>query len=98
MSDRPAAVNGKRNRAWGTLGVCPSCGRCLCFGCHPAGPCVDEPSSDGWGAPSAASGSCGASGAPPSFGGHWYASAPSAASGASGPRAQTATGRGADRL
>jgi hypothetical protein len=42
MSDRPSAVNGKRNRAWGTLGDCPACGQCLCFGCHPAGPCVDD--------------------------------------------------------
>jgi hypothetical protein len=43
MSDRPSAVNGKRNQDWGTLGACPACGQCLCFGCHPAGPCVDEP-------------------------------------------------------
>jgi hypothetical protein len=42
MSDRPSAVNGKRNRAWGTRDACPACGQCLCFGCHPAGPCVDE--------------------------------------------------------
>jgi hypothetical protein len=52
MSDRPSAVNGKRNQAWGTLGACPACGQCLCFGCHPAGPCVDdqlrhEPVADG---------------------------------------------------
>ncbi len=43
MGDRPSAVNGKRHRAWGTTEPCPACGRCLCFGCHPAGPCVDEP-------------------------------------------------------
>jgi hypothetical protein len=42
MSDRPSAVNGKRNQAWGTLGDCPVCGQCLCFGCHPTGPCVDD--------------------------------------------------------
>ena len=42
MSDRPKASNGKRSQAWGTLGECPSCGQCLCFGCHPAGPCVDD--------------------------------------------------------
>jgi hypothetical protein len=42
MSDRPSAVNGKRNPAWGTLGACPACGQCLCFGCHPGGPCVDD--------------------------------------------------------
>jgi hypothetical protein len=45
MSDRPSAVNGKRSQAWGTLGSCPACGQCLCFGCHPAGPCVDDPAS-----------------------------------------------------
>jgi len=42
MSDRPSAVNGKRSQAWGTLGSCPACGECLCFGCHPAGPCLDD--------------------------------------------------------
>jgi hypothetical protein len=42
MSDRPTAVNGKRNQAWGTTSACPECGECLCFGCHPHGPCVDE--------------------------------------------------------
>ena len=42
MSDRPTAVNGKRNQAWGTTAACPECGECLCFGCHPHGPCVDE--------------------------------------------------------
>ncbi len=42
MSDRPTAVNGKRNRAWGTTSACPACGGCLCFGCHPQGPCLDE--------------------------------------------------------
>jgi hypothetical protein len=42
MSDRPTAVNGKRSQAWGTTSACPACGECLCFGCHPNGPCVDE--------------------------------------------------------
>ncbi len=42
MSDRPTAVNGRRNQAWGTTSACPACGACLCFGCHPQGPCVDE--------------------------------------------------------
>jgi hypothetical protein len=42
MSDRPTAANGKRNQAWGTTSACPGCGECLCFGCHPHGPCVDE--------------------------------------------------------
>ncbi len=46
MSDRPSAVNGKRNKSWGTTVVCPACGQCLCFGCHPAGPCVDENAGD----------------------------------------------------
>jgi hypothetical protein len=42
MSDRPSAVNGKRSNDWGTRRLCPSCGQCLCFGCHPAGPCLDD--------------------------------------------------------
>jgi hypothetical protein len=42
MSDRPSAANGKRNDAWGTLETCPACGRCLCFGCHPEGPCLES--------------------------------------------------------
>ncbi len=40
--DYPAAANGKRNVFWGTLQVCPDCGRCLCFACHPDGPCLDQ--------------------------------------------------------
>jgi hypothetical protein len=43
MSDRVSPANGKRSPAWGTLKVCPACGRCLCFGCHPEGPCTAEP-------------------------------------------------------
>jgi hypothetical protein len=46
MSDRPSAINGKRNQSWGTLRACPACGQCLCFGCHPAGPCVDDAARD----------------------------------------------------
>ena len=42
MSDRPTGANGKRNQLWGTTGLCPECGRCLCFACHPDGPCQDE--------------------------------------------------------
>ena len=42
MSDRPTPANGKRNQAWGTTSACPECGECLCFGCHPQGPCSDE--------------------------------------------------------
>ena len=42
MRDRPSPSNGKRDRFWGTLAQCPVCGRCLCYGCHPRGPCRDE--------------------------------------------------------
>jgi len=42
MNDRPSASNGKRYVFWGTLQPCPVCGQCLCFSCHPQGPCVDE--------------------------------------------------------
>lgn len=42
MSDRPSAINGKRSQEWGTMHICPACGQCLCFGCHPSGPCVDD--------------------------------------------------------
>jgi hypothetical protein len=42
MSDRPTGANGKRSLAWGTTHPCPACGECLCFACHPYGPCVDE--------------------------------------------------------
>ena len=42
MGDRPKASNGKQHVFWGTLRGCPSCGRCLCFACHPDGPCVDD--------------------------------------------------------
>lgn len=42
MSDRLSAANGKRDPLWGTLKTCPACGRCLCYGCHPRGPCVDD--------------------------------------------------------
>jgi hypothetical protein len=46
MSDRPSAVNGKRSQSWGPLHACPSCGQCLCFGCHPTGPCADDAARD----------------------------------------------------
>lgn len=42
MNDRPSPANGKRDVFWGTLKNCPVCGRCLCYGCHPRGPCADE--------------------------------------------------------
>lgn len=42
MSDQPTGANGKRSRTWGTSALCPACGRCLCFACHPHGPCFDE--------------------------------------------------------
>jgi hypothetical protein len=72
MSDRPTAVNGKRSRAWGTTSACPECGECLCFACHPKGPCIDEHASDaGTGAGCATAGEGYASNAwalPPSSG------------------------------
>ncbi len=42
MRDRPSPSNGKRDVLWGTLAACSECGRCLCYGCHPHGPCRDE--------------------------------------------------------
>lgn len=45
MSDRPTGANGKRNQSWGSTMTCPDCGRCLCFACHPEGPCLDEQAS-----------------------------------------------------
>jgi hypothetical protein len=42
MNDRLSPPNGKRHVFWGTLRTCPICGRCLCYGCHPQGPCLDE--------------------------------------------------------
>jgi len=42
MGERLTAANGKRYRAWGTREICPACGECLCFKCHPRGPCVHE--------------------------------------------------------
>lgn len=42
MSDRPTGANGKRSQTWGTTDICPARGRCLCFACHPKGPCVGE--------------------------------------------------------
>ncbi len=41
MSDRPSPANGKRDVFWGTLRTCGVCGRCLCYACHPRGPCAD---------------------------------------------------------
>jgi hypothetical protein len=89
MSDRPSAVNGKRNKAWGTRDSCPACGQCLCFGCHPTGPCVDEHID----APAPSSGDSAAftSVSQSSTPGAWYASGPSIASGASGLRMRAAS-------
>ncbi len=42
MGEQLKAANGKQHVFWGTLRPCPACGRCLCFGCHPEGPCVDD--------------------------------------------------------
>jgi hypothetical protein len=86
MSDRPSAVNGRRSQAWGTLCTCPACGQCLCFGCHPAGPCLDDEthseSSCGRGARS------GFSAAAPGgrFEGVWMAGPPSGSAGVAGLR------------
>jgi|WetSurMetagenome_2_1015567.scaffolds.fasta_scaffold45390_2 hypothetical protein len=90
MSDRPSAVNGKRHRAWGTRDNCPACGRCLCFGCHPLGPCVDEYA--GPGAPTADSPLAFTSGSSSPQDG-WFASA---APGASGLRMRAASPPSAD--
>jgi hypothetical protein len=85
MSDRPSAVNGKRNRAWGTRDACPACGQCLCFGCHPVGPCVDEQAAPGAALSSSDAATFAASG-PSSISSGWYAAGPTGASGASGLR------------
>ena len=69
MSDRPTGANGKRNKSWGTTMVCPDCGHCLCFACHPEGPCQDD---HGARAVTAQSFASLASGAPSSgFAGGW---------------------------
>ncbi len=89
MSDRPSAVNGKRSQAWGTLGSCPACGQCLCFGCHPAGPCVDDPASvDPTDASRVPSGFRAAPGG--TLDGAWVLGAPSGATGVAGLRMRAA--------
>jgi hypothetical protein len=99
MSDRPSAVNGKRNRAWGTRDACPACGQCLCFGCHPAGPCVDEQASLGFAAPATGPTRFSASaGTASSFSGRWLPSGPSGTPRASALRMRAATDPVADRL
>jgi hypothetical protein len=92
MSDRPSAINGKRNQAWGTMAECPACGQCLCFGCHPDGPCVDDRETA---APVAASFEVGQF-ATPSSSAWLSASAP--LPGASGLRMRSGFGRADDRL
>jgi hypothetical protein len=94
MSDRPSAVNGKRNRAWGTRDACPACGQCLCFGCHPAGPCVDE--RDGAAGPSGGATYRSASSAS-SVPAGWHAPSPNAA-GAAGLRMRSGSNATDDRL
>ncbi len=42
MGDRLSPANGKQDVFWGTLRNCPGCGRCLCYACHPHGPCLDR--------------------------------------------------------
>jgi hypothetical protein len=97
MSDRPSAVNGKRNLAWGTLHACPSCGQCLCFGCHPAGPCVDDTAHD-----ESFTESRGSSGftatSPGAFDGSWLTAGSSGAIGVAGLRMHGAATPGDDRL
>ena len=51
VSDRPKAANGRGHRWWGTLRICPVCRRCLCYVCHPKGPCVDDRQAPGLTAP-----------------------------------------------
>jgi hypothetical protein len=51
VSDRPKAANGRGYRWWGTLRLCPVCHRCLCYVCHPKGPCVDDRQAPGLTAP-----------------------------------------------
>jgi hypothetical protein len=92
MSDRPSAINGKRSKVWGTRHVCPACGQCLCFGCHPTGPCVDDAAQDG-----AASGSPVAAGFTTvndaaGFDGTWLARGPSCSTGVAGLRMHGAGG------
>jgi hypothetical protein len=86
MSDRPSAVNGKRSQAWGTLGACPACGQCLCFGCHPTGPCLDDEAHPGSSRGSGALSGFSAAAPGGSFDGVWMAGPPSGSTGVAGLR------------
>jgi len=98
MSDRPSAANGKRNTSWGTLGRCPSCGQCLCFGCHPAGPCVDETAAAAAIGPTHAQGGFISSSFGGSFDGAWLAGGASGAAHPAGLRMHCAPGTEEERL
>jgi hypothetical protein len=98
MSDRPSAVNGKRNQAWGTLRECPACGQCLCFGCHPAGPCVDDSATFGSFADGGLTAGFGASGFPGALEGAWLAGGTSHTTGVAGLRMHGAGVPGVDQL
>jgi hypothetical protein len=98
MSDRPSAINGKRNKAWGTLHACPGCGQCLCFGCHPSGPCVDDAAHDE--APSGSHVSAGftTENYTAAFDGTWLARGSSGSTGVVGLRMHGTAGSTEERL
>jgi len=99
MSDRPAAINGKRNQAWGTLHACPACGQCLCFGCHPTGPCVDDAAlADGVASGSHPASAFTATGFPVTMTGAWLAGGASGSTGVPGLRMHAASDAAHDRL
>jgi hypothetical protein len=98
MSDRPSAINGKRSNGWGTLHACPACGQCLCFGCHPAGPCVDDVEHDdavsGGPVPAGFTTANCATG----FDGSWFAGGTSGTTGVAGLRMHGAAGSTEERF
>jgi hypothetical protein len=96
MSDRVSAINGKRNKEWGTTHECPACGQCLCFGCHPAGPCVDDHAAAD-AEPSFGRAAFASSGFGPSSAA-WMATGTSGASGASGLRMRAAHDAAPERI
>jgi hypothetical protein len=94
MSDRPSAVNGKRSQAWGTMHECPACGQCLCFACHPAGPCVDDHA----GAASADADAFASGGFSASSASAWLTVGPMSTPGASGLRMRESPDAAGERL